>query len=402
MDINRRLIGVSAVRSPNHQQVCDVDIEGLVRRLLLFDKYVLVSQRLEEFPHLVRYFGFEGLQELLSAKLIEIRCDCFQPGQTAQTNFSGFPTYPPFTYRFDWIDAHDRRKYVHDCLQNVHKSQGLQLKQIKKLKLAIVDGILPPPIEERKEWGPSSQYEILNNGKLVRASVDLVLRTRCGLENVPYSFSVSRGESDTYHVSTDLGDRLKIEGIEAHRIIERGLIGVVALTQALGEMKAYSAISGFREDEIPLFRHKLDFLAETASSQKREDSFRRVIDIAELPTLPLEEGRINVEKLLKIRDSSEAREFRDWLNGVGDFTDKEIRDRVRSFRATLGFKSDGIIGKAMRFLMTTGLGFVPHAAVPAVTLSFLDQFVLEKLLPKSGISAFVNELYPSVFEPGKK
>ena len=28
----------------------DVDIEGLVRRLLLFDKYVLASQKLEEFP----------------------------------------------------------------------------------------------------------------------------------------------------------------------------------------------------------------------------------------------------------------------------------------------------------------------------------------------------------------
>ena len=401
MDINRRLIGVSAVRSTDDQQVCDVDIEGLVRRLLLFDKYVLVSQRLEEFPHLVRYFGFEGLQELLSAKLIEIRCDCFQPGQTAQTNFHGFPTYPPFTYRFDWIDAHDRRKYIHDCLQSIHQTQGLQHKQIKKLKLAIVDAILPPPVEERKEWGPSSQYEILNNSKLVRASIDLVLRTRCGLENVPYSFSVSRGEADTYCVSTDLGDRLKIEGSEAHRIVERGLIGVVALTQAFGEMKAYSAISGFREDEIPLFRCKLDFLAETASSEKKEDNFRRVIDISELPTLPPENGRINVEQLLKIRESSEAREFRDWLSGVGDLTDKEIQDRVRSFRANLGLKTDGIVGKAMRFLITTGVGFIPHAVVPALALSFLDQFVLEKLLPKSGISAFVNELYPSLFESEK-
>jgi hypothetical protein len=401
MDMSRRLIGVSLVRSPD-SQVCDVDIEGFVRRLLLFDKYVLVSERLEEFPHLVRYFGFEGLQELLSAKAIEIRCDCFQPGQTAQTNFRGFSTYSLFTYRFDWIDAHDRRKYIHDCLQNIHKSQGLQLKEIKKLKLAIADVILPPPIEERREWGPSSKYEILNNSKLVRASIDLVLRARRGLENVPYSFSVSRGELDTYRVSTDLDDYLKIEDIEAHRVVERGLIGVVALTQALGEMKAYSAISGFREDEVPLFRCKLDFLAETASSEKRENSFRRVIDIGELPTLPLEGGRINVEKLLRIRESSEAREFRDWLSGAEDLTDKEIRERVRSLKAVLGLKTDGTIGKSMRFLITTGVGFVPHALVPAVALSFVDQFILEKLLPKSGISAFINELYPSLFEPERK
>ena len=136
MDISRRLIGVSAVHSADHK-IVDVDMTGLIRRLLLFDKYVLASTRLEEFPHLVRHLGFEGLQELLAAKLIEIRCECFQPGQTAQIDIGGYPTYPPYTYRFDWIDAHDRRKYVHDCLQNVHNSPGLKHKQISKLKLVV-------------------------------------------------------------------------------------------------------------------------------------------------------------------------------------------------------------------------------------------------------------------------
>ena len=371
---------------------------GLIRRLLLFDKYVLVSTRLEEFPHLVRHLGFEGLQELLAARLIEIRCECFQPGQTAQYNFAGFPTYPLFTYRFDWIDAHDRRKYIHDCLQNVHNSPGLQRKQVSKLKRAIVDAICPLSTEERKEWGPASQQELLHSTKLVRASIDLVIYSRLGLENVPFSFSILRGDSDTFRVTTDLGERLKLEELEAHRIVERGLLGVVALTQALGEMKAYSAISGFRDEELPLFRQKLDFLAGTASSQTKEDSFRRVIDIAELPTFPAHGGKINVENLLKIRECSEAREFRDWLGGLGDASDKEIKERVRSLRATLGLKTQSGIGKAMRFFVTAGVGLIPKAIVPAVALSFIDQFVLDKVLPRSGITAFVNELYPSIFE----
>jgi hypothetical protein len=400
MDISRRLIGVSAIHSAD-SKIVDVDLTGLIRRLLLFDKYVLVSTRLEEFPHLVRHLGYEGLQELLAAKLIEIRCECFQPGQTAQTSFADYPTYPLFTYRFDWIDAHDRRKYIHDCLQNVHNSPGLQRKQISKLKLAIVDAIHPLPTDERKEWGPSSQTELLHNTKLVRASIELAIRSRTGLENVPFSFSLSRGDADTFRVSTDLADRLRVSELETHGIIERGLIGVVALTQALGEMKAYSAVSGFRDEELPLFRHKLDFVAEFASSQTKETNFRRVIDIAELPTFPLDEGKISVEKLLKIRESAEAREFRDWLVSVGDVSDKEIKERVSGLRNTLGLKINRTVGKAMRFLVTTGVGMIPNAMLPALALSTLDQFVLDKILPRSGIAAFVNELYPSIFGPRK-
>ena len=53
MEISRRLIGVSAIVS-NDGKVTDVDLESMVRRLLLFDSYVLHSIRLQEFPVLAR------------------------------------------------------------------------------------------------------------------------------------------------------------------------------------------------------------------------------------------------------------------------------------------------------------------------------------------------------------
>jgi hypothetical protein len=76
MDISRRVIGASAIVSSDDRKVIDVDLSGLIRRLLLFDKYVLVSVRLAEFPILARYIGYEGLRDLLAANLIEIRCEC--------------------------------------------------------------------------------------------------------------------------------------------------------------------------------------------------------------------------------------------------------------------------------------------------------------------------------------
>jgi hypothetical protein len=43
----------SAIISSNKHDAADVDLDGLVRRLLLFDKYVLVSVRLSEFPSVI-------------------------------------------------------------------------------------------------------------------------------------------------------------------------------------------------------------------------------------------------------------------------------------------------------------------------------------------------------------
>ena len=71
MDISRRLMGNSAVVSPDGK-VTDVDIDSLARRLLLFDKYVLTSIRLQEFPILARRLGYGALRDLLDADIIEV------------------------------------------------------------------------------------------------------------------------------------------------------------------------------------------------------------------------------------------------------------------------------------------------------------------------------------------
>jgi hypothetical protein len=99
MDISRRLIGTSAILSADGK-VADVDLESLVRRLILFERYVLHSIRLQEFPVLARRLGYERLRDLLSANLIEIRCECLQLTQSAQSGLFGDPVLPKFHYQF--------------------------------------------------------------------------------------------------------------------------------------------------------------------------------------------------------------------------------------------------------------------------------------------------------------
>jgi len=397
VDISRRLIGASAVLSAE-RKIIDVDLEGLVRRLVLFDKYVLVSVRLQEFPLLAKRLGYEGLRDLLSANLIEVRCECMQLAQTAQSGLLGDPVLPLFTYKFSWIDAHDRRVYVHDCLQCLHGSSSLQRKQAIKLKTAIASAIRPLPEGLRPDLFPAFRQDVLHNPNLLRTSVVMAVHRVLAQSDVPFSLEVHQLDEDTFRVETDLPQCAQIDELKAHKIIENGIMAIAGLAQTIGEMKAYSAVSGFRDADLPLFRHKLDFWADTVSSETRESNFQRVIDIAGLPQFLSGGETINIEKLLKIRDSSEAREFRDWLCGIGQATQEEIKDRIAGLRAKVGVKIGGEAGKTMRFLATNALSLIPNATIPALALGVFDQFVLDKLLPRNGIAAFVNELYPSIFE----
>lgn len=394
MELGRRLIGASAIISSTGE-VTGVDLDGLVRRLLLFDKYILVSVRLKEFPLLARRLGYEQLRDLLSSNLIEIRCECVQLAQIAQSGIFGDPVLPPFWYRFNWIDASNREKYVHDCLQDMHGISGLTHKQVVKLKRLIGAAIMPLPAVIRSELFPAFRSELLNNTNLVRKSIELAIDSKMGTNDSSFFLELHQEKDDTFRVHTDIVQRLNISEMEAHKFIEVGIMGVAGLSQSIGEMKAYSALSGFRDEELPLFRHKLDFMAERLSSQSRERSFQRVIDIAGLPELANGEGTINIENLLKIRESGEAREFRDWLGSIGGCSDNEIIERVASLRNLAGLRMSSQTGKALRFLATSAAGLFPPLGFP---LGVFDQFILDKILPRSGITAFVNDLYPSIFK----
>jgi hypothetical protein len=85
-------------------------------------------------------------------------------------------------------------------------------------------------MEGRSEWASSFQNDFLHNVKLVRTSIGLVLRSQLGLENVPFALSIHQEGADAYRVESDLGKILKIADLEAHRIIERGLLGIAGLS----------------------------------------------------------------------------------------------------------------------------------------------------------------------------
>jgi hypothetical protein len=369
MQIDRRLLGVSAVTAPNGS-VSDVDLRGLIRRLLIFDQYVLASIKLQEFSYLCRYMGYEGLRDLLQAGLIQIRCECFQMSQTGQSGMFGDPILPQLSYKFHWLDSNDRSQYIHDCLQGIHKIENLGHKDSVRLKRLIAKSIVPIPKELKLEFGSSFGKDVLQQN-LLEAAMKISLARRFGSDIPRFTISIHDEGDSCYRVETDLTKKLNISIEEVHKIVEAALLAISSLSQIMLEMKAYSALNGFRDEALPLFQAKMNFLADQVSSHSREDSFQRVIEIADIPTVENAANVIDVDRLLKVRQSSELREFRGWLGTCSSATDAEIQKAVKGFSAKAGLAVSGSKGKALRFLIANGVGLIPHpaAAIAAIGLS---------------------------------
>jgi hypothetical protein len=174
-------------------------------------------------------------------------------------------------------------------------------------------------------------------------------------------------------------------------------LAIGRLNQRIADMKIYCALSGFREDEVTIFDGKLGFLEQTVSPDAQQSRLRRVLSLTKFPDLETSilNGKLDLMRLLEIRESPECRDFRHWLWSVGYFTDAELDERINGLRAKLSTFVHGAVGTAIRWISITAIGIYPPVGIP---LSAIDTFLLEKVLPKSGAITFLNDLYPSVFK----
>jgi hypothetical protein len=405
MEITKRLIGTSGILKEAEPDLVGVDLDSIIRRLILFDTYILRTIKLQEFPFLVPHLGFDGTLHLLASPAFEIECECVTVGQTGQTALKSRldkGVLPLLSYCLAGIEASDHEKYVHDCLQPLHQIPHLTLKQVIRLKRAVVDKIVRLPEGFRGRMLNQTRADVLGKPYLVMKSARMAIQQMLKVEPPEFSISVEAIDTEDIRVETDLSKQMGIDLPTAHRVIERGLLGVGGLTQRFAEMDAYSALSGFTESDLPLVDEQLKFLLRI-SPEVRERQFRRVVKLAGFPDFvpAIFEKRVKIERLLEIRESNECREFRDWLPTIENASDTEIKERIGSLRAKFGNSIQSYPGKAVRLLATTGIGSIPVVGpIAGLLAGLVDTFFLEKIFPKSGVVAFLSDLYPSVFHAG--
>lgn len=409
MDMQKRLIGPCSTYLPKTDDI-EFDFNALVRRLILFDKYILYSTKLKEFKHLIKVFGYENVMELLKSDSLKIYSHAMGVGQVKQglkkyiRTLKNSKIYGPYSFmilresisrRKDNISLHFKKE--------IDTMESIALKRRIKLKNAILDVLEEVPKNAGDETLNSFKQDLIKNSPIIKKALLVKLNQLYGkkTESANFFLKIHQIKEDDFEIETNLGNILNVENKIIYDIILRGVLATSTVNKRIEEMKTYNAISGFSEQDIPVFQEKLNFIENLISSKDNENRFQRVIKIKGFPNISID-TKIKIQDLLRIRESKEVKEFRQWLLEIDKYSDLELLEVMENLKTKISGLFNSRPGQVIRFLITTGSSLISGLPLPVgIGLGSLDLFLSKKILPKSGPLTFINKLYPSIFKKYK-
>jgi hypothetical protein len=420
MDWRERHIGSITTQVGDDGAKVKVDVGALVRRLLLFEHCTLESNHLVEIPHLYNAFGFKDLMAMLESGALSIICDAIAMGNIGQTRGLKVTrargrTLPLCSYRIVPISIPERLEtgepyrgqYVDQALDAIRK-MGLKDSERRKLMTVLASMLDTYPRTVVNDSKDAFGTLIEREDPTIRKALELGFRRARG-RRLPGAVELrldDLGNDGDFRVSTNLASRAEIDERDTHKIIERALLGAAGLEQRILIMEATESVPGFKEEELPMLEERYRTAWKQLGGEAQEARFQRVVSIGDLPDLnkrPSGEG-INLRKVLKLRDSPDCREMRDWLRKIDSESDAEISKRLFSFREGLRAATHTRSKTVIRFVLTNTVGLLPtfgSAAGPAASAA--DHLIFEKWIGPPGPATFLGRSYASIFRrPGKQ
>jgi hypothetical protein len=377
-----------------------VDFGALVRRLVVSEQLIIRSTGLMELPLLVTKFGYDGVKELLSSGRVRLLCQAMFTANIGQyaDRLNG-PVLPPGSYSFSALRASPTPEMLSSDLHRIDGVAGLTDTQGRKLRQLAGSQLIRFPHDAGQAAEAEFKRELANNVPLLKTAVALSAQRATGTPIAPDRFQlrVERLSEADWSTEGDLAQVARLTAEEANTIIGAGLSAACGVSVQLETMKAFDALTGLQDNELPLFEAKFDFLARQLDPDAHTVRFTRVCEIAGLPDVSSDPSTHDVDlpRLLEATSTSEAREFREWLRGIDSFTDEQLSAAFHPIKDAIGQAVRGRTGKAVRLATTAGVGILAPPA--GIGLGVLDAFLTEKVLSAPGPTAFLSRLYPSVF-----
>jgi hypothetical protein len=391
VSIRQHVLGEVAIRSGLN--VSGADIEGLLRRLLLFESVTIKSVRLRELPSLVRAFGKDGFLQLVTSGVLKITCEI--DGIISPLAKNGVRVLPFCHFSFGKYEIGNREAFLRSELRALQGVPGLKNTDREAVEDTVMAKLVRPPSEYMQEVLDQLETDLRTGTPALRIATNERIKNRFGVAAAPVAVTVEEVEKRTFLVRSDIPEIFRISEQDTHDILSQAVSAVGHINHRIAEMAAYSAITGFAESEASLLFGKLAGIIKPLNPKAAEEQFGRVATILHFPEL-VPGKRVDVERLLAARESPELIEFRNWLSKLEDLSDDQIRDMLGGIENRLGFLIRGGAGKTIRLAATTAVGLInPIAGIAA---GALDTFVLERVLPSSGIFAFLTKTYPSLFD----
>ncbi|XOF33983.1 MAG: hypothetical protein ACL93V_01400 [Candidatus Electrothrix sp. YB6] len=221
---------------------------------------------------------------------------------------------------------------------------------------------------------------------LKRLFIDYLKRTtNFSVDHAKVELNVEEVSDEVFEVTTNLGDLLGLGGEEIHEMIKKPFFGVTGTNLQLLRMQAVGAASGLTPLQVDFIADRIDFTSNIHLQSDFRHEFTRIREIAEVPVL--DAGlKVDVDMLLRLRDSDEARILRDWLHDSTKLTDEEVKDLLGGWKQKIGEVLKTKKAKSVRWLASTGIGIAEP--ISGMVIGGLDQF-LGKFLPGMGPIGFI-------------
>jgi len=395
MNVRQSVFGTVAIQSGGH--VTGVDIGSLVRRLILFDRVIVRSVRLREMPTFVRTFGKAGFLDLVSSGLLGFACPA--TFLIIDAHRGGVRDLPADHFSFAVAEAANQDEQLKLELVALQGLPGLKNADRAELEDVVWKAFVRPPRTYGQDLLSQFDHDVRNNTPALKAAILDRLNSELAGYNLPATdipVQVEETERRIFHVKTPLSS-YGFSPDKSHSLLQSSLSAVANLDQRLADMQAYSAITGFLDQEAPLLFGRLSSVVAPLNPDHAERQFERVIELADVPDFKPGQ-KVDVERLIKARESAECREFREWLSSAESMTDRQVKEMVASIRSRIASLAGSTTGKVLRFATTTGVGLIPVVGpLAGAAAGAIDSFLVDRVLPKSGVVAFLSETYSSLF-----
>jgi hypothetical protein len=188
---------------------------------------------------------------------------------------------------------------------------------------------------------------------------------------------------------------------EITKAIRAATVAVAGLEAQFGHMDRDNAVGGVKDDSLAIMERKVQTLWQELRPGERVEQFYRVQSIADLPDFGewLRDPGLDMKRFLEVRQTTECREFREFVGRSASMNDDELRARTTSLRAKIGESVKSTLGKTLRVIGTAAASLVPGVGlVLGPAASAADTFLVEKVFPSTGIISFIGSQYPSIFQ----
>ncbi|MEO7028276.1 MAG: hypothetical protein ABI147_02605 [Acidobacteriaceae bacterium] len=335
------------------------------------------------------------MQELLAQEVLKLSSDTVTIALDVHQN--GKRTLPLFQFSQGIVDHADRDKVITDGLHSLLEVSGLSNVKRAVLTDLVQAKVLKPGPSFGNDLLDQVRADLRGNVRLIRSIIvkqNPILDGKLeGLE-----LSLEEVQPGVQRFETNLNKILNISDEEQHKVLATAVSAVTNLNQRIAQMQDYNAISLFEDGDASLLFGKIGGVLAQYDPSAEEKSFLRILDFTGIPQL-LDTGKIDVGKLLEVRDSKECREFRAWLQSADKIDDDELRGLLTGFRAKASCFIASPAGKVVRFAVNVGLGLIPgYGSATSLIEGALDTFLLDKLLPSSGVLSFLSQSIPSVID----